>query len=237
MNKAWLIVPAAGMGQRMASCVPKQYMKIMGKTVIEHSLAVFEHFNNFKKIIIVLAKNDIYWQRLKLNSSIPIECVTGGKQRYDSVINALTYLKEYAADDDWVFVHDAARPCLQKSDVALLFSELEANPVGGILATPVKDTLKLSNADLESEKTVNRNNLWQALTPQVFRFKVLYKAMLAAKKYPHKITDEASAVECYGLKPKLVQGQSDNFKITLAEDIELAKLILKSRNLPQEQIE
>jgi len=231
LPRVWLIIPAAGFGQRMQSCTPKQYLKIAGQTILEHTLSVFEDIPVFDQVILVLSKEDAYWKKLKVKSSLNITVVDGGEERYDSVLNGLIYLQEFASNDDWVFVHDAARPGLKKKDVDNLLNKLSNHPVGGLLGIPVKDTLKWVNAASEAERTIDRAQLWHALTPQVFRYDVLFAALDKAKSYAHKITDEASAVELNNLKPFMVEGSADNIKVTNPDDLALMELILKRRKL------
>ena len=228
-QQAWLVIPAAGMGQRMQTCVPKQYLKVCGKTILEHTLSVFDQFPNFKQIVLVISPSDIYWKKLHIKTNTKLSTTKGGQQRFDSVLNGLTSIKDQAQDDDWVFVHDAARPCVSVDDITSLFEQLAENTVGGLLAKPVSDTLKLVNAENNCEKTIDRSNLWHALTPQVFRFKLLFDALTKAKSYAHKITDEASAVELYGASPKIVQGEASNIKVTMPDDLAMVEMILRQR--------
>lgn len=228
-EKIFVIIPAAGLGQRMQSCLPKQYMKILGKTVLEHSIAPFLVDQQVTKVILVLSSEDKYWRKLNLSIDCDVCCVSAGQARYDSVMAGLVQLVAFAKANDWVVVHDAVRPCLRKSDWLSLVDELRGHAIGGLLATPVRDTLKLATATQTTEKTVSRINLWRALTPQMYRFGVLYQTMLASKNQVDQITDEASALELQGYQSKLVQGSQDNIKITLPGDLEFAQLILKAR--------
>ena len=236
-QKIWVIIPAAGIGSRMASDVPKQYLLLNDKTVIEHSLKVFDSHAAISEIIVAISKEDAYWPSLELNLIKPLYQVEGGKVRCFSVLNALKFLKEKAAADDWVLVHDAARPCLRKEDLDLLLTKLIDHDVGGILAMPVRDTMKRSgkrtsnkNPELIAE-TVEREGLWHALTPQMFRFALLYEAIEAAISDNKLITDEASAVELAGYQPVLVEGHADNLKITRPEDLALAAFYLRQADL------
>ena len=227
--KYWLIIPAAGTGQRMQSCTPKQYLKLAGKTILEHTLSVFEPMNQFAQVQLVLSPTDAIWDKLNVQSKLTINRVDGGAQRYDSVNNAVMDLDGKAHADDWVFVHDAARPCVSPTEIKSLIEALQTHPVGGLLGVPVRDTLKYVNSIHECERTVDRSNLYHALTPQVFRYAILRKALAHALSTQLEITDESSAVEALGLKPKMVLGQATNLKITTPEDLAFAELILKER--------
>ncbi len=228
MNKKqniWVIIPAAGVGRRMGSDTPKQYLLLNDKTVIEHTLSVFDLHSSISEIIVAIAKEDEYWAELNIKLSKPLHKVAGGKERCDSVLNALTFLKNKAHADDWVLVHDAARPCLRTVDLTLLLEECQSHAVGGILAVPVRDTMKRSVGNIIKE-TVDREDLWHALTPQMFRYKLLKDALESALKKNNVVTDEASAMELAGYQPLLVEGHADNLKITQPEDLALASFFL-----------
>ncbi|MFK7814800.1 MAG: 2-C-methyl-D-erythritol 4-phosphate cytidylyltransferase [Gammaproteobacteria bacterium] len=231
----WVIVPAAGTSQRMATSVPKQYLPLSGSTVIEASLRNFLKHPNVLGVVVALHKDDSNWENLAINSDSKIHTVLGGESRSASVLNAIRYLKNTPAEDqDFVIVHDAARPCLRYTDLELLMQQLENDDVGGILAAPVIDTLKVIEKQDKSlstiVKTLDRESIWRALTPQMFRLDVLSRALEYCVKQNIDITDEASAIEQLGLRVKLVKGQSDNIKITHTEDIELAAGVLKKIN-------
>ena len=224
-KKIWVIIPAAGVGKRMQSDTPKQYLLLNKHTVIEHTLSVFDSHPAVSEIIIAISKNDEYWSSLNIALSKSFHVVDGGKERCDSVLNALSFLQEKAHADDWVMVHDAARPCLRQEDLTLLIESLQEHEVGGVLAIPVHDTMKRSVADTIKE-TVNRENLWHALTPQMFHYKQLKDALESALMENKIITDEASAIELAGHQPLLVEGHSDNIKITRPEDLDLAAFFI-----------
>lgn len=239
MNKKqniWVIIPAAGVGRRMGSDVPKQYLLLNDKPVIEHTLDVFSSHQAISEIVIAVSKDDEYWSSINLKSTKPIHKAEGGKERCDSVLNGLNYLENKAKADDWVLVHDAARPCLRHEDLNLLIDSLEQHAIGGILAVPVKDTMKRSieNSNLIKE-TVDRESLWHALTPQMFRFSFLRDALESALKNNKVITDEASAIEYAGGKPVLVEGHADNIKITRPEDLALAAFFLREAKLEHKE--
>ncbi len=231
----WAIIPAAGISQRTGTAVPKQYLPLANTTVIEASLSNFLQHPSITGVIVALHANDQYWNNLSVTKNEKIHTVVGGNSRAESVRNAIQYLENTPAEDrDFVLVHDAARPCLRRADLELLMQELEHDDVGGILASPMSDTLKMGEKHAESgnvvSKTLDRENVWRAYTPQMFRFNTLKKALAHCGKKGLKVTDEASAVEHLGLQVKLVKGQSDNIKITHAEDLELATAIFKIIN-------
>ena len=239
MNKKqniWAIIPAAGVGKRMGSDTPKQYLTLNDKTVIEHTLDVFDSHDSISEIVVAVSKEDEYWPSLDLNLSKPLHKVNGGTERCDSVLNGLKFLEGKAAADDWVLVHDAARPCLRYDDLTLLLESLNDNKVGGILAVPVRDTMKRSSAGLNIiNETVDREGLWHALTPQMFRFGLLKDALESALNNNEVITDEASAIELAGYQPVLVEGHADNLKITRPEDLALAAFFLRQADLEHQE--
>lgn len=236
MNKKkniWVIIPAAGVGRRMGSDIPKQYLNLNDKTVIEHTLDVFDKHGAISEIVIAISEGDEYWSSLNINLSKPLHIAKGGKERSDSVLNGLKFLENKAANDDWVLVHDAARPCLRNNDLTLLLDTLAEHEVGGILATAVRDTMKRSTYENVIIGTVERENLWHALTPQMFRFSMIKEALETALNKNEVITDEASAIELAGYQPVLVEGHSDNLKITRPEDLALAAFYLRQADLEQ----
>lgn len=223
----WVIVPAAGSSRRMADAgVPKQYLHLAGRSVIEWSLAPFLAQPECAGIVVVLAAQDSHWQALDAARHPLIQTVTGGPQRADSVRCGLLALQGRAGQDDWVLVHDAARPCLRTSELGALLNHLRGDAVGGLLATPVVETLKRSDGLDRVAQTVDRNGLWRALTPQMFRYGALTRALAAAADRGISVTDEAQAIELLGLRPRLVPGSVDNIKITVTEDLARAERIL-----------
>ncbi|VAW81191.1 2-C-methyl-D-erythritol 4-phosphate cytidylyltransferase [hydrothermal vent metagenome] len=236
LNRYWVIVAAAGSGQRMQADCPKQYLTIHHKTIFEHTLAIFDQADWVDAVVVVLADADPYWPAVKKNLtdySVPLYEVAGGKERCDSVFNAMKSLQQYASPEDWVLVHDAARPCVSQQDISKLKSVLQDEAIGGLLAASVKDTIKQSDASGRVSHTVDRTNLWRALTPQMFRFEVLYKALQEAlidQSAAGNITDDASAIEQLGYKPLLVEGSSDNIKITTPDDMIAAEAYLLQAN-------
>jgi 2-C-methyl-D-erythritol 4-phosphate cytidylyltransferase len=236
----WLVMPAAGVGTRFGGRIPKQYAALRGRTVIEWALAPFLGDGRCAGAAVALASGDTWWARVA--ERIPAVTVCqGGSQRSESVRSALLALNRRAGKDDWVLVHDAARPCLPAADLDRLIAQVDAHPVGGILALPVADTLKRAlradaapNAAASSstpaiEATVERVGLWRAGTPQMFRFGLLLTALeatLAGKRFP---TDESQALEWQGHQPLLVEGSTANIKVTTAADLALAESLLAAR--------
>jgi len=227
----WVVVPAAGVGRRMGSETPKQYLQLNDKTVIEHTLRVFDLHDAISEVVVVISKEDEFWPSLDIKISKPLHIADGGNERCDSVLNGLKLLESKADDTDWVLVHDAARPCLRKEDLTLMLEILLQDAVGGILAVPVRDTMKRSTAKNTIKETVERDNLWHALTPQMFRLGLLRAALESALKDNQVITDEASAMELAGYQPLLIEGHADNLKITRPEDLALAAFFLRQANL------
>jgi len=229
----YVVIPAAGSGRRFASPVPKQYAPLGSSTVIEHALAVFESDPDCAGIVVALAAGDAEWPAIAARRTRLIETAEGGEQRAHSVRNALRALANQVRDDDWIMVHDAARPCLHVADLALLKRELAAHPVGGLLAVPLADTLKRAlepgSQVTHVDATIDRDGLWRAATPQVFRFGVLLRALDAALLSGRMPTDEAQASEWSGQRPRLVAGRADNIKVTTGEDLALAGAILATR--------
>jgi 2-C-methyl-D-erythritol 4-phosphate cytidylyltransferase len=207
---------------------PKQYLQLAGRSVIEWALVPFLERPDCERIIVVLAEQDRHWREQSLAHHPKIVTAAGGTERVDSVRAGLRALASDAIEDDWVLVHDAARPCLRATDLSRLIDELTDDGVGGLLGAPVVDTLKRSDASDRVDATVPRELLWRALTPQMFRYGVLDRALRAAHDAGVTPTDEAQAVEALGLQPRLVRGDPDNIKITLPEDIERAARLLKS---------
>ncbi|BAW80289.1 2-C-methyl-D-erythritol 4-phosphate cytidylyltransferase [Candidatus Nitrosoglobus terrae] len=227
--KYWAVVPAAGMGKRMESNIPKQYLPLAGKTVIEHTLISLSQYRYIQAIVIALSSEDSGWPEGISIDNKKIIRVTGGEERCHSVANGLKYLMTLASPDDWVLVHDAARPCLREEDLNRLIETLHDHPVGGLLALPVSDTLKRDNGKREVLETVNREGLWRAMTPQMFRLGKLYQALMEAIAASIYVTDEAHAMERAGYKPCLIAGHPDNIKITHPQDLIQAEVFLRQR--------
>jgi 2-C-methyl-D-erythritol 4-phosphate cytidylyltransferase len=224
----WIVVPAAGVGTRMGAACPKQYLPLVGKTVIEHTLERLLTLPDIAGIYLVLGTDDAFWNDLPLAQNNRISLVAGGTERCDSVLNALQELHNKASTDDWVLVHDAARPCIHAHSIMQLIGQVRNHPVGGILGVPVSDTLK-QVADSAIHSTVDRLLLWQAQTPQMFRLGLLRDCLQRALAEGKIITDESSALEHYGYQPLIVQGRSDNIKITRPEDLAIAAMLLQQQ--------
>jgi len=227
----WAILPAAGIGRRMASTIPKQYLDLNGVPVIAHSLQKLAGIAAISKIVVVLHPEDSRFASLPLQQSDRIVTTLGGDERFQSVLNGLECLAAVAGDDDWVLVHDAVRPCVRSADINSLIQKLAQHPVGGLLGVPVDDTLKLVNARAEIEQTTDRSQYWQAQTPQMFRYGLLLKALRELIAQSLQVTDEAGAVERLGLRPQMVAGHKDNIKITHAADLAMAASILQAQGL------
>ncbi len=266
-RRFWAIVPAAGRGERFASAaspgIPKQYAPLRGKSVLEWSLRALLTEPRIHGIVVVLAAGDERWSEVAQNLDSPKLLTTiGGTQRQDSVLNGLAYLAASAQADDWILVHDAARPCLRAGDISALCDALEKNSraaggeiggageeigaadgeiggaggeIGGaVLAAPIVDTVKRELAN--GFETVDRAGLWRALTPQVFGYAALRKALMAAAAAGMAVTDEAQAMERLGVRAALVAGSPFNIKVTRAEDLEVAAAILTMGDSSQMRI-
>ena len=223
----WAIVPAAGVGKRMGGAIPKQYLEVAGKAVLQHTLERLLSVERLTGIRVALGAEDGYWPDLPCARHPRIQTAPGGRERADSVYSALLSLEEEARPDDWVLVHDAARLCLTRGDVLKLIETLSDDPVGGILALPVSDTLKAVDATGLITGTPDRSLIWRALTPQMFRYGRLRKALADAAEQGKLVTDEASALELAGYQPRIVEGRPDNIKITRPEDLPLAAFYLE----------
>jgi 2-C-methyl-D-erythritol 4-phosphate cytidylyltransferase len=225
MSEFHALVPAAGFGARMGIELPKQYLDLAGQPMIWHAISTLCACPDIKTVFVVLAPGDEYFSRYDWShcESKLVTLYCGGATRAESVANGL--LVSGLEADDWVLVHDAARPCLTLSLVNKMIAELRDDAVGGILAVPVADTLKRADAQQRIACTEPREGLWQAQTPQMFRAGLLSEGLTRSST----VTDEASAIEALGLQPKLVASDSSNFKVTYPQDIKLAELLLKER--------
>jgi 2-C-methyl-D-erythritol 4-phosphate cytidylyltransferase / 2-C-methyl-D-erythritol 2,4-cyclodiphosphate synthase len=222
----WLVVPAAGRGSRLGAPVPKQYLAVAGLSILEHALAPFLADRRLAGLVIALAPDDLHFDALPLARDPRIHRVAGGAERADSVRAALAELRRRTREDPWVLVHDAVRPCLASVELERLLDARARSPDGALLAVPVVDTLKREGRRLQ---TVDRKGLWRAQTPQAFRLGLLEEALAASPQ----ATDEAQAVEALGRSPRLVPGASTNLKVTVNEDLELARLILGGPERPE----
>lgn len=233
------LVPAAGVGQRFGAEVPKQYLELAGRPLLAHAVRALTAEPRIELVFVVLAPRDVHYAALDWNDCgdrvAPLYC--GGRTRAESVRNGLVAASGTVDFEDWVLVHDAARPCVPRSDVARLIDELADDPVGGLLAVPVADTLKRADDAGRVVATESRTLLWQAQTPQMFRAGTLLAAFDAMRKRDPQlatVTDEAFAVERLGLAPRLVQGSAANLKVTYPADVGVARRWLETtRDAPR----
>jgi 2-C-methyl-D-erythritol 4-phosphate cytidylyltransferase/2-C-methyl-D-erythritol 2,4-cyclodiphosphate synthase len=245
-RRLWAIVPAAGRGERFAAAaspsIPKQYMPLRGKSVLEWSLRALLSEPRIHGIVVVLAAGDERWSEVARNlDSSKLLTAIGGAQRQDSVMSGLECLAASVQPDDWILVHDAARPCLSAKEIGALIDALEKNPRdaagdtrGVVLAAPIVDTIKRETAN--GLETVDRTGLWRALTPQVFAYAKLRQALQEAAAAGQAVTDEAQAMQRLGIRAALVPGSPFNIKVTRAEDLEMAAAILKMGESSQMRI-
>lgn len=228
MPRHFALLPAAGVGARMGADHPKQYLHIHGRPMIWHAIRAFDH-PAIAWVYVVISREDGWWDRYDWSAFPRLTVLRrGGTTRAESVLNGLGAMAEEGgvAADDWVLVHDAARPCLSRALLDKLFSELDGDEVGGILAAPVADTLKREGEARRIQETVSRDRLWGAQTPQMFPHGLLTRALLQVGK---RVTDEASAVEAMGLAPRLVESDLANLKVTYPRDLEVAAWLLAGR--------
>lgn len=224
------VLPAAGIGSRMQADCPKQYLTAGGKTIIEHAIFSLLRHPRIQRVIVVIHPQDTQFSTLPIAQDPRISTVHGGNQRADSVMAGL----QLAGKAAWVLVHDAARPCLHPDDLAQLLSITEYSKVGGILAAPVRDTMKRGEVGIQAiAHTVDRQDLWHALTPQLFPLELLKLCLSRALQDGAVVTDEASALEHCGYHPMLVTGRSDNIKVTRPEDLALAEFYLTQLQDPK----
>jgi len=228
MTKFWGVIPAAGVGRRMGGNTPKQYLRLHDVPVIIHTLKKLAATPSIEGIIVVISETDPYWPELNIPVDIPVRVVTGGEHRVHSVFNGVESIASELSNDDWILVHDAARPCVRNEDIVKLIDAVKDHECGGLLATPVRDTMKQAAENNAIKATLDRSTMWHALTPQIFRTPLLLDALSAGLNNPDKITDEASALELQGYSPLLVEGHADNIKITRPEDLALAGFYLKN---------
>ena len=223
----WAVIPAAGVGTRMGTASPKQYLPLRGKTVLEHTLARIVALPRLAATVVVIAADDGHWSRIAAGfAESSLIVAHGGAERCHSVLNGLRALSGRAAPEDWVLVHDAARPCVRREDIDRLVEQLRDHPSGGLLGLPVTDTMKRSDEHGNVIETVRREGLWRALTPQMFRYEMLSRALGAALDRDMAVTDEAAAMEMAGYAPRMVEGHADNIKITRPQDLALAEMYL-----------
>ncbi len=220
------LLPAAGTGSRMGGEIPKQYLALKDDTVLGTALARLLAVPLVSRVVITVASAE---SERVIQSAKNIHVTTGGDTRAESVLNGLYYIRDSLNYRGRVLVHDAARPCVRVEDISRLIDAVADSPDGGILAIPVHDTLKRADAHQCVEETVSRDNMWRAVTPQLFPLELLIEALLDARDTAKQVTDEASAMELAGFRPQLVAGAADNIKITVADDLALARTILNSQ--------
>ena len=219
MASIWAVVPAAGRGTRFGGGIPKQYLDVAGRPLLAHTLDALLSHAAVAGVVVAVGEGDEWWPGWTEFAGKPVLACTGGDSRAASVLAALERLPESVRADDFVLVHDAARPNLAQADLDRLLESGRADPVGAILAAPVRDTLKRAGDDGGIDGTEPRERLWRALTPQLFRRLQLTRALQAAAAAGVEVTDEAMALERQGLRPLLVEGREDNFKVTTPADL------------------
>ena len=222
----WVIVPAAGRGMRFGGQVPKQYVTVAGRPLLAHALGALLAHPGVSGAVVVLSADDAHWPGWESLAGKPIRTCIGGEARADSVLAGLAAMPESVRADDFVLVHDAARPLLRAADLDALLERGRNDPVGAILAAPVRDTLKRAGDDGGIDGTEPRDRLWRALTPQLFRRLQLTRALEAARDAGVAVTDEAMAMERLGHRPLLVEGCEDNLKVTTPADLAYVEFLL-----------
>jgi len=229
------VVPAAGGGSRMRADRPKQYLSLLGRPILSRTLDRLGSFPSLRGMVVGIAADDVYWPTL--SGPIPklLDTYVGGAERADTVLNGLRVLAVHARPDDWVLVHDAARPCVRHADIQALLMAIAGHADGGLLAQPICDTVKRADHNGCVEETVSRAGLWRAQTPQAFRLEALTAALEKAGRDGVAITDEASAMEYDGARPRLVHGHADNIKITVPGDLALAELYVREQEREQQR--
>ena len=225
----WAIVPAAGVGRRFSADIPKQFHQLHGELVAQHTLSRLLSITKIKRIVAPCDPSSGYWSRVKATSNSRVQLILGGKTRARSVLNGLVAIQQDANPDDWVLVHDMVRPCVTCMDINKLIDNVEEHPVGGFLAAPINETLKLVTSDNKVTKTVDRNQYRIAQTPQMFRAGMLQEAIQSMIKNQLEPTDEASAIEYIGKQAMVINGRQDNIKITRREDLMIAEAILQDQ--------
>lgn len=229
-TRIWCVVPAAGVGKRFGSALPKQYLQLNNKTVVENTLERLLSLEEITQVVVSLSSEDQRFKSLSVAKHARVKTVIGGDERCHSVLNGLRYLSGVGDEKDWVLVHDVARPCVRAGDIRKLLKQVDQfDAVGGILANPVRDTMKRANRINQIEATVDRNQLWHALTPQLFRLGALRGAIESALADGVVVTDESAAMERLGHQPLLVEGHYDNIKITHPQDLALTELYIQQQ--------
>jgi 2-C-methyl-D-erythritol 4-phosphate cytidylyltransferase len=225
MGKIWCIVPAAGIGSRFGEERPKQYIPFRSSTIIDVTIKTLLSCSKLEKIIVCIHPDDEYAQKSDYINHPKVQVVIGGNERSDSVLSGIQSIQTDKADDDWVLVHDAARPCVRLADINRLIKAAQIHQQGAILAAPIHDTVKEVVNQL-AVNTLDRTRLWRALTPQLFKLKDIQTALLSENENSYLMTDEASAIEQLGLPVRIVEGHADNIKITVPADLQLANMYM-----------
>ncbi len=226
-ERFWFVIAAAGASTRFGGTIPKPYLKIAGKSLLEHSLRALSDIPGMAGGVVVLTPGDRRFQRLPQTLRRRVVTAAGGPTRAMSVLNGLNALIT-ASEYDWVLIHDAARPCLPRKDIDALLAECRRDPVGGLLAVPIADTVKQADDEGRSARSLPRERLWRAQTPQMFRHGRLVRALSQALDEGFDATDEAAAIEGLGLRPRLVEGSPFNIKLTRPTDLVLAQAAMRA---------
>ncbi len=228
-QKIWAIIPAGGIGARMAADIPKQYLKIHGKAILHHTLSRICASSVIDGVVVGIRHQDNGWSRDPFTNPKILGISDAGEQRRDTVLNALKFLdcRDDIAQSDWVLVHDAVRPCIIQQDIQNLLNEANSNQIGAVLGKKLTDTLKITDQHHAIQQTVDRQKFWRAFTPQIFRLGDLLTAIKAAVSDGVPVSDESMAMERLGFCPAMVEGHASNHKITTAEDLHLAGLFLQ----------
>ena len=227
----WAVVPAGGVGSRMGAALPKQYLQLLGIPVIQLTLERLFACDRVERLVLGISRDDEHWRALGFKHSRLTAVVDAGEERVDTVENCLHFIMEQGGEQDWALVHDAARPCVRPDEIERLIETVQRQGEGGILAVPVSDTLKRSHRKSVPRilETVPRDDLWRAMTPQLFRVEELLNAIQSAREAGVLITDEASAMEAAGIQPLLQSCSPDNIKITLPQDIQFAEMSMRAQ--------
>ncbi len=231
----WVVVPAAGTGKRMQANRPKQYLSLAGKTVLQQTFDRLLSHPRIEGLVVAIAEADDFWAQSGYTHDRRVKVVVGGEERCHSVINGLELLAGELAEDEWVMVHDVARPCISVSDLDQLIMATHSVKDGAVLGVPVRDTMKQVNDMGQVSQTVDRSCLWHAYTPQIFRLGQLRRALTACNREQGLVTDESSAMEALGYRPQMVRGRETNIKITQPDDLVLAEVILQRLQGESEQ--
>lgn len=229
-EKFWAVIPAAGVGRRMGAEVPKQYLQLAGETILVHTMKRLASCAGISGLFLGVSPSDAYWPEIAFEAPWLKSVCEGGRERADTVSRILDSMASMVQPQDWVLVHDAVRPCVSHRDIGRLMREA-VQLDGGLLGRPISDTVKLADGRGIVQKTVPREGLWRAQTPQMFRYGELRNALRNADEKGMQVTDEASAMELAGFQPLMVEGSSDNIKITVPGDLELAAVFLQHQEL------